>query len=288
MRLVCRVHWAYTSCAKGITVLNTHWTWAVSLCHCSDEITGWIRVWSLLETEIFPKFPFFWDDDSAVVSSSGVGCPRHWTFMLSWYVFLEYARVWLAYCSSTQRAKQLTVGINITRTSELHILVQSSRTSCTYITGFFFTCDRAVGEDCTGTVAVIMWDGCTISSPSSKSSITTANESLSCVAVSSFTTSSSFSPSPLSSSSSLSSSVMHVRHIMWLLEVGCLFPYIEHQSNDEDNFHSLLLWAVSWTYYNSELTFVSMTFTENWWDSFHRDDPITRPLSGQDGTQTQI
>lgn len=199
----------------------------------------WIRVWFLLETEIFPKFPFFWDDDNAAVSSSGVGCPRHWTFMPSWYVSLAYERVWLAYCSSTQIAKQFTAGIKVTRTSELHILVQSSRTSCTYITGFFFACDRAVGEDCTGTVAVIVWDvGCTISSPSSKSSITTANESLSCVAVSSFTTSSSFSPSPLSSSSSWSwsswsssSSIMHVRHIMWLLGVAYLFPYIDHQSN---------------------------------------------------------
>jgi hypothetical protein len=65
-----------------------------------------------------------------------------------------------------------------------------------------------------------MCDGCTMSSPSSKSSITTANESLSCEAVSSFTTSSSFSPSPLSSSSSRSSSIMPVRCIMWLLEVG--------------------------------------------------------------------
>jgi hypothetical protein len=108
-----------------------------------------------------------------------------------------------------------------------------------------------------------MWDGCTISSPSSKSSITTANESLSCKAVSSFTTSSSFSPSPLSSSSSWSSSIMQVRHISWLLEVGYLFPYINCRSNivkSEDNFHSLLLWAVSWIYYNSELTFASIDF----------------------------
>lgn len=164
-------------------------------------------------------FPFFWDDDNTVVSSSVVGCPRHWIFMHSWYVSLEDARVWLAYCPSTQRAKQLTVGIKVTRISELYVLVHSSRTPCTYITGFFLTCDRAVGAGCTGTVAVIMWDGCTISSPSSKSSITTANESLSCEAVSSFTTSSSFSPSPLSSSSR-SSSIMPVRHIMWLLEVG--------------------------------------------------------------------
>lgn len=151
-------------------------------------------------------------------------------------VSLAYERIQLAYCSSTQTVKQLTVGIKVTRTSELHILVQSSRTSCTYITGFFFVCDRAVGEDCTGTVAVIVWGaGCTISSPSSKSSITTANESLSCVAVSSFTPSSSSSPSPLSSSSSWSwsssSSIMHVRHIMWLMEVAYLFPYIDHQSN---------------------------------------------------------
>ena len=138
----------------------------------------------------------------------------------------------------TMQVSHLTVSIKVSRTSELHILIQSSRTSCTYITGFFFACDRAVGEDCTGTVAVIVWGaGCTVSSPSSKSSITTANESLSCVAVSSFTTSSSFSPSPLSSSSSRSSSssssssVMHVRHIMWLLEVAYLFPYFDHQSN---------------------------------------------------------
>jgi hypothetical protein len=204
LRLVCRVHWALASCAKGLTVLNMYWTWAVSLCHCSDETTGWIRVWSLFEAEIFLTFPFFWDNDNAVVSSSVVGCPRHWTFVPSWYVSLEYARTWMAYCSSTQREKQLTASIKVTRTSELHIPVQSSRTSCTYITGFFFTCDRAVGEGCTGTVAVIMWDGCTISSPLSKSSITTANESLSCEAVSSFTTSSSFSHSLLSSSSSWS------------------------------------------------------------------------------------
>ena len=287
LRLVCWVHWAFTSCDKGLTVLNTYWTWAVSLCHCSDETTGWIRFWLLLETEIFLTFPFFGDDNNAVVSSSVVGCPRHWTFVLSWYVSLEYARVWLVYCSSTQRAKQLTVVIKVTRTSELHILVQSSRTSCTYITGFFFTCDRAVGGGCTGTVAVIVWDGCTISSPSSKSSITTANESLSCEAVSSFTTSSSFSPSPLSSSSSWSSSIMQIRHILWLLEVGYLFPYIDRQSNivmSEDNFHSLLLWAVSWIYYNSELTFV-------WLSQKTGGTPfigMTPLQSGQDGSQTQI
>ena len=227
LRLVCRVHWALASCAKGLTALNTYWTWAVSLCHCSDETTGWIRVLSLLETEIFLTYPFFWDYDNAVVSSSVVGCPRHWKFVPSWYVSLEYARAWLAYCSSTQSAKQLTVGIIVTRTSELHILVQSSRTSCTYITGFFFTCDRAVGEGCAGTVAVIMWDGWMISSPSSKSSITTANGSLSCEAVSSFTTSSSFSPSLLSSSSSWSSSIMQVRH--FVVVGGWLFVTL-HQS----------------------------------------------------------
>ena len=56
---------------------------------------------------------------------------------------------------------------------------------------------------------------------------------------------------------------MQVRHILWLLEADYLFPYIDCQSNvvmSEDDFHSLLLWAVSRTYYNSELTFVSMTF----------------------------
>lgn len=136
--------------------------------------------------------------------------------------------------------------------------------SYTYITGFFFTCDRAVGEGRTGTVAVIMWDGCMISSASSKSSITTPNESLSCEAVSSITPSSSFSPSPLSSSSSWSSSKMHVSH-MWLLEAGYLFPYIHCQSYivmNKDNFHCLLLWALSQICYNSLLTFVSMTSTE--------------------------
>jgi hypothetical protein len=46
---------------------------------------------------------------------------------------------------------------------------------------------------------------------------------------------------------------MQVRRNLWLLEVGYLFPYIDHQSNivmSEDHFHFLFLWTVSWIYYN--------------------------------------
>jgi len=35
---------------------------------------------------------------------------------------------------------------------------------------------------------------------------------------------------------------------LWLLDIGYLFPYIDRRSNiemSEDNFRSLLLWAVS-------------------------------------------